>query len=65
MNSYVNFLKGHKFLVWAVLIMLLGILRIFNLIGNDLSLRSGIGLTICGIIALIYSWYSAKRNLKP
>jgi|GEM_PF-6925794 len=64
-RKYLTILNGHKFLIWAVCVSILGLLVTFRLLGDDLSKTAGIVITIVGIIAIFYSLYSKKRNIRP
>lgn len=56
-------IKRHGFFIWAVLATILGLIITLRLLGNDVSEKAGIAMTIIGIIGILYSLYS-KKNIK-
>lgn len=64
-TKFLTILKRNSFFIWAICILILGLLITFKLLGNDLSRNSGIVMTLIGIIAIFYSLYSKKRKIRP
>ena len=58
-------LKRHGFFIFAICILILGLLVDFKLLGDDLSRNAGIAMTTIGILAIFYSLYAKKRNFRP
>jgi hypothetical protein len=58
-------LKRHGFFIWAICILILGLLVTFKLLGDDLSRNAGIAMITIGILAIFYSVYAKKRNFRP
>ncbi|MBN8835622.1 MAG: hypothetical protein J0I09_00030 [Sphingobacteriia bacterium] len=65
--KYLTIIKRHGFLIWAICILILGLLITFDIFGSngDLSKTSGIGMALIGVIAILYSFYCNKKNIRP
>jgi membrane protein DedA with SNARE-associated domain len=60
-TKYLTIIKIHGFLIWAILATILGLVITFRILGNDVSKKAGIVMTIIGIIGILYSLYSKKK----
>lgn len=61
--KYLIIIKRNGFLIWAVCTLILGLLVTFNIFGNieDLSKKSGIAMTIIGIIAIFIHVFKKEK----